>query len=113
MLQLSWQYSLCLDRVSSHILLISTSCCAGMPQQLRMTAMIQQMIPGGCGLVRSTQIQRQSPLGQTPLTWMKMRRKCSPRQERALPTPGQLSLLHCPTYIQLMEDPLPRDCWCV
>ena len=64
--------------------------------------MIQQMIPGACGLGRLTQIQRQSPLGQTPLTWTRMRRKCSLRQERALPTPGQLSHLHCPTYNKLL-----------
>ena len=63
--------------------------------------MTQRMIPGGCGPVKLTQIQRQSPLGQTPLTWTRMRRRCSLRQERAWPTPGQLSRPHCPTHISL------------
>ena len=53
--------------------------------------MTQQMTPGGCGPERLTQTQRQSPLGQTPSTWTRMRRRCSQRQERALPIPGQLT----------------------
>ncbi len=53
--------------------------------------MIQQMTPGACGRVRSTQIQKQSLPGQILLTWMRTRRKCSLRRERALQTPSAYS----------------------
>lgn len=59
--------------------------------------MTQLMIRGACGLARSIPILSPSLHVQTPLTWMRMRKKCSLRLVHVLPTLGawKRALLKC------------------